>query len=110
MGVGIIGMLLWAQQEAGVMITRFGPFELVSDRFAYERFEIPVDALGMTGILIIVITSFGFALGLVRDASLATMLSEKMSAREKMALTALCVLGLVLVMGCGNGLAWARSV
>ncbi len=96
MGVGIIGMLLWAQQEAGVMITRFGPFELVSDRFAYERFEFPVEALWITGILIIVITSFGFALGLVRDASLATMLSEKMSAREKMALTALCVLGMVL--------------
>ncbi len=96
MGVGIIGMLLWAQKEAGVMVTRFGPFELVSDRFAYERFEIPVEALWITGVLIIVITSFGFALGLVRDASLATMLSEKMSAREKVALSALCVLGVVL--------------
>ena len=95
-GVAIVALLLWAQQEAGVMISRFGPFELVSDRFAYERFEIPVEALWMTCILIIVITSFGFALGLVRDATLATMLSEKMSAREKMAMTALCVLGMVL--------------
>ncbi len=96
-GLAIVGLLLWAQQEAGVMITRFGPFELVSDRFAYERFEIPFNALWMTCILIVVMTSFGFALGLVRDATLASMLSEKMSAREKMALTALSVFGTMLV-------------
>lgn len=91
-GVIIVGGLLWAQNGAGMMVSRFGPFELIGNRFAYERFVWPVEALWFTLALIVSITGFGFALGLVRDATLASMLSEKMSAREKMTVTALTII------------------
>lgn len=92
----IVFGLVWAQNGAGIMVSRFGPFELIGDRFAYERHVWPGLAMGMTLALIISITGFGFALGLVRDATLATMLSEKMSAREKMTLTMLSIIAMAM--------------
>ncbi len=96
-GVVIFGGLLYAQNGAGVMVNRFGPFDLIGSRFAYERFVWPVEALWITAALIVSITGFGFALGLVRDATLASMLSEKMSAREKMTVTALAIVSLMII-------------
>ena len=96
-GTLIVGGLMWAQFGMGLLVSRFGPFELIGDRFAYERFVWPWEALGVTAALIVCISVFGFALGLVRDATLASMLSEKMSAREKMTVTALIIVALMVV-------------
>lgn len=81
----VIGLV--AAQNNGIMVTRFGPFDLIGARFAYERVEWPATALMITVALCVGISAFGFMLGLVRDATVASMLSEKMSSREKITLT-----------------------
>ena len=86
-GVLLISGLIWLQSMGIVSVTHTGPFELISDRFAYERFVWPVDALWVTGTLITAITLAGFAFGLIRDGTVAAMLSEKMSMREKIFFT-----------------------
>ena len=86
-GVLLISGLIWLQQMGVVSVTHSGPFELISDRFAYERFVWPVDALWVTGALITAMTLAGFAFGLIRDGTVAAMLSEKMSMREKIVFT-----------------------
>jgi hypothetical protein len=86
-GVMLVLGLILLQRMGGVMVSHFGPFELISNRFAYERFVWPVEALWLTATLIVAITLAGFAFGLVRDATLAGMMSEKMSMREKVVLT-----------------------
>jgi threonine/homoserine efflux transporter RhtA len=43
------------------------------------------------------LTCLGFALALVRDATLATMLSEKMSSREKLVVISLVIAGLMIL-------------
>lgn len=96
-GTLIVSGLMWAEFGAGLFISQFGPFELIGDRFAFERFVWPLEALGVTALMIVGITGFGFALGLVRDATLASMLSEKMSGRERMTLTALTIVVLMIV-------------
>lgn len=86
----VIGLLV-AESE-GEMISRLGPFDLLNRRFAFERFVWPVRSLQITGLLIAALTALGFGLGLVRDASVATMLAEKMSAREKV------MIGIITIM------------
>ena len=86
-GVLLISGLFWLQSMGIVSVTHTGPFELISYRFAYERFVWPVDALWVTGALITAMTLAGFALGLIRDGTVAAMLSEKMSMREKIVFT-----------------------
>jgi hypothetical protein len=93
----VLGLTL-LQSMGGVMVTHFGPFELISNRFAYERFVWPVETLWLTAALIVAITLAGFAFGLVRDATLAGMMSEKMSMREKVVLT-MMVLAAMLAIG-----------
>ena len=81
----VFGLLILEDMGDGV-VSNFGPFELISGRFAYERFVWPVEALWVTAALILGMTLAGFALGLVRDATVASMISEKMSIREKVVL------------------------
>ncbi len=96
-GVTLVLGLLLLQGMGGVMVTHFGPFELISNRFAYERFIWPVEALWVTAALIMVTTLAGFAFGLVRDATVASMMSEKMSMREKVVLTIMMLAGMVAI-------------
>lgn len=96
-GVSLVIGLILIQQMGGVMITNFGPFDLISPRFAYERFVWPVEALWVTAALILVLTLAGFALGMVRDATVAAMMSEKMSKREKIVLTAMALAAMVAI-------------
>ena len=95
-GLVIVGGLLWAEQK-GMMIDRFGPFDLVGERFPYERLNWPVQQLWITAAVCASLTAFGFALGLVRDATLATMLSEKMSSREKLAMGAITLVAFSMI-------------
>ena len=95
-GIIIVCGLVWAETSAGIQVSRFGPFDLIGARFAYERFVWPVASLWTTAALIVSITALGFALGLVRDATVAALLSEKMSSREKTAITVIAIVGLVM--------------
>jgi hypothetical protein len=76
-----------ALSGSGVRIADFGPFTLVDERFAYERHVFPHTALLVAGATGLGFAALGFALGLVRDASVAALLAEKMSAREKVVMT-----------------------
>ena len=95
-GVAIFFGLV-ALNGAGVRIVEFGPFALIDDRFAYERTVMPAAALGITAALGLTLAGLGFALGLVRDATVASLLAEKMSSREKVFLTFLSIA--VMVVG-----------
>lgn len=95
-GLTVVLGLIFAQNLGGVPVTRFGPFELIGDQFAYERFEYPVDALWITAGLIVLFTCAGFAMALARDATLASMLAEKMSTRERTAMIALGIAGMMI--------------
>jgi hypothetical protein len=81
--------------QAGVEIANFGPFELIDERFAFERHLFPTTALWTTAGLVLVLTALGFGLGLMRDATVATLLAEKMSSREKVFMTFLGLAGLM---------------
>lgn len=95
-GLTVVLGLVFAQNLGGVPVTRFGPFDLIGDQFAYERFVYPIQSLWITVALIVLFTTAGFAMSLSRDATLATMLAEKMSTREKTAMIALGITGLMI--------------
>ncbi len=65
----------------------YGPFELTGDRFAYERFVVPWTQLAVTSAYALFWMGAGFMLGLARDANIAAALAQRMSSREKVALT-----------------------
>jgi hypothetical protein len=96
-GVIVVLGLYLLEQVGGVLVSEFGPFDLISDRFAYERFVWPTKALWITAALILGLTGAGFALGLARDTTLASMLSEKMSMREKIIFTIMALAALFAV-------------
>lgn len=72
----------------------FGPLALIDARFAYENAVFPRVALRETAILCGGLVALSFMMGLVREGSVAAMLGEKMSHREKMLLSALALGGL----------------
>lgn len=72
---------------AGIDVGRYGPFELVGHRFAYERHVIPWVPLLVTAGMAIFWMGAALALALARDATLAASLAERMSSREKIILT-----------------------
>lgn len=88
--VGLISL-----SNAGMPVSEFGPFALIDSRFPFERFVWPVQALLVTAALVVALAALGFFLGLVRDATVASMLAEKMSPREKLVLTMLVFVGLL---------------
>jgi len=75
-------------------LSRFGPFALLDDRFAYERFNWPTQALYVTLGLAAAFVAVTFVLSLVREGSVASLLAEKMSHREKVFM-AVMLLGFV---------------
>ncbi len=89
--------LMWMQPQGVFDLDRSAPFALMDDRFAFERYDWPARTLGITAAWAAAFTALGFLLGSVRDATVATLLAEKMSSREKIVLTLLCVAGLVAV-------------
>jgi hypothetical protein len=78
-------------------LSRFGPFALLDNQFGYERFDWPTESLMVTvGITIGLVTVTGI-LALVREGSVASLLAEKMSHREKVFLAVL-LLGFVFAV------------
>jgi len=91
----LILLALTSLNQAGVEIASFGPFQLIDERFAFERQIFPASALWSTAGLAFIITALGFGLGLMRDATVATLLAEKMSSREKVFMTFLALAGIM---------------
>lgn len=98
-GTAVLVLLMVLKDPLEVPVDRHGPFELTGQQFAYERVVVPVAALKETALLISALTMIGFWFGLARDASLASMLAEKMSSREKFALTAVVLGGAAAIAG-----------
>ena len=92
----LILLALTTLNQAGVEISNFGPFQLIDERFAFERQVLPTSALWSTAGLVLILTPLGFGLGLVRDATVATLLAEKMSSREKVFMTFLALAGIMM--------------
>ena len=91
----VIGLFI--AQNAGVLVSRFGPFALISDQFAYERYVWPIEAFGWTAVLIVGFSLAGFALGIIKDSEVTEKLSKRMSSRERVVVT-------VVVLGAITGL------
>ncbi len=93
----VVGILSVAFLETTlkVELARFGPFALLNEQFAYERNVFPVTALFVTLGLAAMLIATAFGLSLVREGSVATMLAERMSHREKV-FVSLLVLGFLV--------------
>ncbi len=99
MCVFIVIMLLI---ERGVTVSRFCALELVDNSFAFEDRAFPTAALWQTAALAAGATALGFWLALLRDATVASLLAERMSAREKFTLSFICV-------GCAMGASYLHD-
>lgn len=78
-------------------LDQFGPFALLDEKFAYESRRVPWAALRETWILAGVFLILAFLLALSREGSVAALLAEKMSHREKIFVAA-SLIGLVFVI------------
>ena len=79
---GILGLFA-LDALTQVELARFGPFVLVDDQFAFERVVFPRQALLVSlasGSVLVLLT---LVLSLIREGTVATLLAEKMSHREK---------------------------
>jgi hypothetical protein len=86
--------LLWMQPQGVFDLDRSAPFSLLDDRFAFERHDWPVRAMIVTAAWTIAFTVLGFILGSVRDSTVASLLAEKMSSREKIVITFMVMAGI----------------
>jgi hypothetical protein len=77
------------QDRKMVDLAHFGPAGLLDARFAYERETFPWEALRVTWALGAGCVLLAFGLSLTREGSVAAILSEKMSHREKVFMAAL---------------------
>lgn len=74
-----------------LQLIHFGPFALLDAQFAYERDSLPWRALGVTWTLNGVMLALSFMMALIREGSVAAMLAERMSHRERLFVAALLV-------------------
>ena len=72
-------------------LNRFGPIALLDERFPYEKDLFPWEALRTTWVLGCVFVILAGLLSLTREGSVAALLAEKMSHREKVFIAALLV-------------------
>jgi hypothetical protein len=93
--LGFIGFFM-IDTLTDLELTRFGPIALVDERLGYERDEFPMQALGVTLGMAGGFTALAFVLALMREGSVAAILAQKMSHREKVFVAALA-LGLVFL-------------
>jgi hypothetical protein len=83
-----VGIAIVAEQKA-LDFGRFGPAALVDTRFAFERQIVPWQGLYETWGLSLILTVLAARLSLLREGSIAALLAEKMSHREKVFIAAL---------------------
>lgn len=82
----------------GMPAHAFAPLRLLDPRFAYDRDSSPLPDVLESVAIAAAISAIGFAIGLMRDASVASLLAERMSAREKSVFAILLLAG---VLGSG---------
>lgn len=87
--------LMWMQPSGAFDLDRSAPFALLDESFAFERHDWPVRTMIITAVWTVAFTGLGFILGSVRDSTIASLLAEKMSSREKIVLTLMSVAGVV---------------
>jgi hypothetical protein len=91
-------LALNGMSNIGIPVGDFAPFRLIDQRFADERIVMPSGDLTTTAILSVVLVAGAFALGLARDATVASLLAERMSPRERVVVFLLCATGMAVVM------------
>jgi hypothetical protein len=91
--------LMALHEHTRLQLDRFGPVALLDTRFAYETEFYPWADLRTTWALAMAFVALAFILGLVREGTVAALLAEKMSHREKIFVAALMV-----------GLTWSLAV
>lgn len=89
--IALLFAMLGLQEMSAVQFARFGPFALVDSTFAYEADLLPWEDLKETSYLAIACLGLAAILGLVREGSVAALLAERMSHREKVFVSALLV-------------------
>lgn len=92
-GLGLMGL----SQSFQFDLAGAAPFALVNEQFAFERERWPWPVLALTTAWSVGLTGLGFSLGLTRDATVAALLAERMSSREKVVMTLLALAGMVAV-------------
>ncbi|MES2572563.1 MAG: hypothetical protein V4710_21245, partial [Verrucomicrobiota bacterium] len=83
--------------QAKIPMGDFAPLQLIGTRFPHERGVIPVHDLAITASIALGLLAGAFCLGLVRDATIASLLADKMSSREKSSIGFL-LFGLFIVL------------
>lgn len=86
-----LAMIILTESTA-MDLTQQGPFALLDDEFAFERFEFPVRDLVTSAMAGCVFTLIAMLMGLVREGSVASLLAERMSQREKLFVTVAIVM------------------
>ena len=84
-------------QHTSLDFGRLGPFTLLDDTFAFEQELFPWEALWVTWVLGLGFSLLALGLSLTREGSVAAMLAEKMSYREKVFMATL-VLGFIFAL------------
>jgi len=86
----LLGVLSFAAVDmlTQVELLRFGPIALMDDRFPFERVVFPQQALLVSLVVSLGLVFLTLALSLVREGTVATLLAEKMTHREKITVTA----------------------
>jgi hypothetical protein len=96
--VFFLSVIMLAEQTQ-LHLAHFGPVALLDARFAYESETPPWEAFRITWLLTLLFFLLAALVSLVREGSVAALLAEKMSHREKVIIAALLV-----------GLLWAGSL
>ncbi|MDF1860985.1 MAG: hypothetical protein P1U87_12280 [Verrucomicrobiales bacterium] len=89
--------LMWMFNNSSIPVVEFPPFDLVR-RFGFEREEWPAGQLSWTGAFTILFFVSSFLIGLIKEGSVAAMLGEKMSYREKLVIGTASAIGIFALL------------
>ena len=92
--LGLTAVDMLTQME----LSRFGPMALMDDQFPFERVVFPRQALLVSLVVGLGLVLLTLALSLIREGTVATLLAEKMTHREKITVTAV-ILAFVVSVG-----------
>jgi hypothetical protein len=87
--IGLVFGVMMLVQNTVLDMSRFGPFSLLDKSFAYESEAFPWNDMIVTWSLSLACMLLAFGLSLCREGSVAALLAEKMSYREKIVVAVL---------------------
>lgn len=97
LGVLLALVVGWINSAKEVRLEEFGPFALVDSHFGFERDALPLGALAQTFLLGVSFLVLVALLACLREGSVAALLAQKMSQRERVFFAAL-VAGVMVLM------------